>query len=104
MWRFLSSPFYRLSGLPLSSTLSNISDFPLRPVLGALECVRHLCLKRPSIRVGFWTPTTRSCRRSWHLESAVMDSPFSRSVRHAHPVSSRAAHPSAVSQHDRLHD
>jgi hypothetical protein len=104
MWRFLSSPFYRLSGLPLSSTLSNIADFPLRPVLGALECVRHLCLKRPSIRVGFWTPTTRSCMRSWHLESAVMDSPFSRSVRNANPVSSRAAHPSSVSQHDRLHD
>jgi hypothetical protein len=27
MWRFLSSPFYHLSGLPLSSTLANISAF-----------------------------------------------------------------------------
>ena len=27
MWRFLSSPFYRLSGLPLSSALANISAF-----------------------------------------------------------------------------
>jgi hypothetical protein len=104
MWRFLSSPFYRLSGLRLSSTLANISDFPLRPVLGALACVRHLCLKRPSRRVGFWTPTTRSCLRSWHLESAVVDSPFSRAGRHANPVASRAAHPSSGSQRARLHD
>jgi hypothetical protein len=58
MWRFLSSPFYRLPGLRLSFSLVNISDLPLRPVLGALECVRRLCLKRPSIRVGLWTPTT----------------------------------------------
>jgi hypothetical protein len=41
---------------PFPSQISQTS--PLRPVLGALECVRRLCLKRPAIRVGLWTPTT----------------------------------------------
>jgi hypothetical protein len=40
--------------------------------------------------------------RFWHLESARVDSPFSRSVRDANPVSSRAAHAGSVSQHSRF--
>jgi hypothetical protein len=101
-YRWTSEVF--LPGLMSSSSLWNISDFVgLRPGRGALECGRQLCLKRPSIRVGLRIPITRSYMRSWHLESAVVDSPFSRSVRNAHPVSSRAAHPSPVSQHNRLH-
>jgi hypothetical protein len=103
MWRFLSSPFCRLPGWMLSSSLENLSDFAAATCARALECVRRLCLKRPSIRVGLCTPTTRFCMRSWHLESAVVDSPFSRSVRDAYPVSSRAAHPSPVSQRYRLY-
>src|SRR5215475_1935798 len=85
---------------PLPSQIFQPSS--LRLVLRALECVGHPCLQRPSIRVGLWTPTTRSCMRLWHLESAVVDSPFSRSVRNVNPVSSRAAHPHPISQRDRL--
>jgi len=36
--------------------------------------------------------------RLWHLESAVVDSPFSRSGRNANPVSSRAAHPNLAAR------
>ena len=64
----------------------------------ALECVRLIGLKPPALRGGLLRPNTGSGRRSWRLESAVVGRPVSRSVRTAHPVSSRAAHPSPVSQ------
>jgi hypothetical protein len=46
----------RVCGCPFPAPISQAS--PLRPVRGALACVRRLCRKRPAIRVGLWTPTT----------------------------------------------
>ena len=43
MWRFLSSPFYCLPGLPLSSALSNISDF------AAATCARGARIREASL-------------------------------------------------------
>jgi hypothetical protein len=67
-------------------------------VLRALAGVRRSRLKPPSIRVGLLPPTTCSSLRSWRLERAVVGRPCARSVRPAHPVSSRAPPPSPVSQ------
>ena len=43
MWRFLSSPFYRLPGLWLSFSLANISDF------AAATCARGARMREASL-------------------------------------------------------
>ena len=61
MWRFLSSPFYRLSGLPLSSALANIS-----------ACVAATSARGARMRGASLPPTTCSPGRPLYTAHPIL--------------------------------